>query len=219
MKSLILKDMITIKKMAKSIAYIFLVPIVFMIIGNDNQTFMCSYLIMMGSILVNNTISYDEFNHGLSYMMTLPLNRQQYVYSKYVVGLMLLCGFGLIGLIITCGMSLIQSSLLESSELLFFFIIMLLLGIFLMSINIPLHLKFGGEKGRMMGIAVYLTIFIAVMVVAKLVSLFNVNTVSILKFLVGLNQFQALLVVGVLVIIMMLISIKISERIMLKKEF
>ena len=63
MKSLIIKDMITIKKMAKSIAYIFLVPIVFMIIGNDNQTFMCSYLIMMGSFLVNNTISYDEFNH------------------------------------------------------------------------------------------------------------------------------------------------------------
>lgn len=218
MKSLILKDMITIKKMAKSIAYIFLVPIVFTIIGNDSQTFICSYLIMMGSILVNNTISYDEFNHGLSYMMTLPLNRQQYVYSKYIVGLLLLCGFGFIGLMITCGMSLIQSSQLGSSELLFFFIIMLLLGIFLISVNIPLHLKFGGEKGRMMIVAVYLTIFIGVMVMAKLVNLLNVDTVSILKFLVGLNQFQILLIVSVLVMLVMLISIKISERIMFKKE-
>ena len=35
-------------------------------------------------MVINSTISYDDTDHGMAYLMTLPVTRRQYVYSKYV---------------------------------------------------------------------------------------------------------------------------------------
>ena len=38
------------------------------------------------AIFAITTISYDEFDNGLAFLMTLPVTRKQYVAEKYLLG-------------------------------------------------------------------------------------------------------------------------------------
>ena len=92
MKGLLIKDgrlMITQGKTLLGIA-------VFMIVcsflqGDSFPQFAASYSIMMTTIFTISTVSYDEHDNGIKYLLVLPVERRTYVKEKYCFGILMSC--------------------------------------------------------------------------------------------------------------------------------
>lgn len=193
-----------------------------------DMPFVVNYATLLMSILSIGTIAYDEQNNGMSYLMTLPIDSKKYVGSKFVMS------FGVSGLVwvlavsiyaiadVATGMNSIgflrDFSLVKLGELaapaLIIFVVT--------AISIPLELKFGAEKFRLvlavicggtaaLGYAIYNLIstgkFLNEKTVEEIVKKINDNP-------------EIVCAVGViLAIIIIVISFLCSIRIMNKKEY
>ena len=52
-----------------------------------NGSFLISYLTMLAMIVGTGSITYDEYDNGFSFLMTLPFDRKTYVREKYLFSL------------------------------------------------------------------------------------------------------------------------------------
>ena len=54
-----------------------------------NPNFVLGYFSIFPSIMLMSTLSYDSYNHGLTTLFTLPINRKDYLKQKYLLGFIL----------------------------------------------------------------------------------------------------------------------------------
>ena len=87
MKGLFIKDLELLKGNAKILVAAVLMAVFFMFTSATDVTFVMYYVTMMCGFLVLSTMSYDDFDNGMAYLMTLPVSRKTYVREKYVFGL------------------------------------------------------------------------------------------------------------------------------------
>lgn len=84
MKGLLIKDLYYVFQ-RKQTLLIFL--IVSLILGFTNEgSFLVGYMTLLGTIISLSTISYDNADNGMPFLMTLPISRKEYALSKYVFG-------------------------------------------------------------------------------------------------------------------------------------
>ena len=144
MKGLLLKDFRFIMQQPKMFLLVVLMVAWFVILqGTDSAPFVITYTAMMGSFFVLNTISYDEFEHSSTFLMTLPITRKDYVKEKYV--------FGVLGTVTLWMLSTVVYLVIGFEEFQAILITALVgLGLILASemVMIPVQLKYGGDKGR-----------------------------------------------------------------------
>ena len=108
MRGLIEKDLrLTISR--KQTLLIFFIMALVMGMTMDG-TFIVGYLTMLGAILAVGTISYDEFDNGYAFLMTLPFERKTYVTEKYLFCLCMEAVFWCAGAFIYCLGSLVRNS-------------------------------------------------------------------------------------------------------------
>lgn len=146
MKGLLIKDfklMMMQKNFFLSIIAIAVVLTVFV----KNPSFIIGYLTFIGSVFTLSTISYDEFDNGNAFLFSLPITRKLYALEKYVFGFLTGACSCLISLILCMIFGLIFGNYSISDSLMtagmsfpmFLFLLLLML---------PVHLKFGSEKGK-----------------------------------------------------------------------
>ena len=150
MKGLLIKDFCLLKNQ-KTILPIFL-AIGVLYAGLYDAAFGVTFLGMIGALTAVGTISYDDFDHGNSFLFTLPFTRKSYVQEKY-----LFCMLGaLTGCIVAviCGAaaSFIKNTPASLSELPITFVVSLFLSLLVGSLMIPLRIRFGTEKGKLVGL-------------------------------------------------------------------
>ena len=143
MKGMLVKD---IKLMLRNVKiYIIMMACALLVLlKSDNYSFIMGYIIMLNMIFVFNTLSFDESNKGMTFLMTLPMKRETYATEKYVLMLV----FGFIGTVVGAVASIArfrEMALAILTEAAAVFII----GAFIVFIMLPLQLKFSSEKGRM----------------------------------------------------------------------
>ena len=147
MKGLLIKDLLILKKYAYTILFVLLVGI---IAGTKDISFIAGYIILFLSVIAMSTISYDEANHGLLTLFSLPISKSTYVKEKYLFSwIVTLAGFLFTLLLSVLNMDTFQ----DSFEAVF---VILSTGILLLSFALPFQLKYGNEKGR---IVLFVTIF------------------------------------------------------------
>ena len=135
MKGLLVKDFLLIIKSKNVI----LLMLTFGIVGGINDiSIAAGYILIFLSILSLSTISYDEANHGLKTLFTLPISKMDYVKEKYLFSL-IITGIGFVFVTILGCLS--KSSFLET-------FIILSTALLLLAISLPFQLKEGNEKGR-----------------------------------------------------------------------
>lgn len=78
MKGLILNDLLSIRRMLKTLAGIFLVFMVAWAVGGQPATG-AMMLCIMGASYILNLFSYDEFYHWEKYLRVLPVSTKQVV--------------------------------------------------------------------------------------------------------------------------------------------
>lgn len=216
MSGLIIKDF----KLLKVQMYFFLAFIAIAFIMQttmDNTLFIIGYMTFCGSMAVLNTISYDEYDNGNAFLFSLPISRKGYVLEKYVFGFVTGGAAWLFAVIASIVISVVKHSFSLKDTVIVALMYLALLAI-LLSIMLPVQLKFGGEKrmyvifgiGGIVGIIAFISIGI--------IRHFN-NINQIMNRLSSVSSGVMTLAIVVIAAIAVLISYRISISIMNKKEF
>lgn len=217
MKGLLIKDF-KLMLMQKNFFIIIIVVACLISISSQDPTFMIGFITLILSLFTVSTISYDEFDNGYPFLLTLPFSRKTYVLEKYVYGLILGTGAWIVSVIICSLMLIVQGKPVTSDMLIGAFVI---LPMFLVieSLMIPVHLRFGGEKGRYALIACAGVLVVIGFVVMKIVEIFHINVLPLILAIDALGPVMFMMILLMIGFLVMLVSLKVSLSIMNKKEF
>ncbi len=216
MTGLLIKDL-KLMMMQRNALLMVGVIAVMVVMGGTDPSFVITYLTFIGVMYTMNTLSYDGADNGNAFLFSLPITRKGYVVEKYVFGLLggsVLCLFGAA---LTCVASAAKGAFSAPHILANVFVEFPLMMIIL-SILLPIELKFGAEKARIIIIVMTFLIFaigVAVVKSGKSIPLALTNWFG------QIEQKPELAAVAALAagIIVLGISCRISIGIMNKKEF
>ncbi|MBQ7766458.1 MAG: ABC-2 transporter permease [Lachnospiraceae bacterium] len=223
MKTLLVKDYRILMTQKKSLLILLIVGVV-MMISNLEIDFLTGYMMMMAMVLSLGTVNYDELDNGMAFIMTLPANRKTYAVEKYVLTLINIVACAVMMLVIyfiTKGFINWQFGTGDMVSVTAGWICGIMIAA---SVMIPLYLKFGAEKRRVImmllwGIVAVIAIggqkLAEVMAGTEAMNAINGFFTKISTLPVGVVVLAVIAVVAMAVIL----SLGISVGIMKKKEF
>lgn len=217
MKGLLIKDLSLIKMQGRFLVIVAFLG-VFMALNADNPTFVIGFMSYMGAIFTMNTISYDEFENGNAFLFALPITRKMYAMEKYVFGIIfggIMSAFSTV-LCVIFELCSGFGNFVSIADAALWTIPMLLV---MLAVVIPIQLKFGGEKGRIVTIA---AIGVAVglgIAVVKLVNSENFDLNGLYSIVSFLESNFILPAAFLISCALLFVSFRISVHIVEKKEF
>lgn len=217
MKGLLIKDF-KLMLMQKNFFLIIIIVACLMSLSSQDPTFMIGFITFILSLFTVSTISYDEFDNGYPFLLTLPFSRKTYVLEKYVYGLILGIGAWIISVILSGLMLMIQKIPVTLDILVGAFVILPLF-LCIESLMIPVHLRFGGEKGRYALIACAGILFVIGFAVVKIVDIFHIDVLPLVLAIDSIGPAMFIIILLIIGFLIMLMSFKVSLSIMNKKEF
>lgn len=217
MRGLLIKDF----KLIKSQMNFFLMSIV-MVVGvaafGKDSTFVVGYMAFLGALFTLSSISYDEYDNGSAFIFSLPITRKDYVAEKYLFGL-LLGGIGeCLATLIVIIIGVMKSNPVPMDNVMAA-VSKLPLILFLLALMIPLQLKYGGEKSRIVMIFTVGMIVVIGIMILKGAELLGVDLVSMLNQLSAVGYGTLVLIAAVAGVIALRISYGVSLAIVNKKDF
>lgn len=206
MKALIFKDIVTIKK---SIILTLFLSIAIGVYGIYNNAILVipGICLIIPIILTSISFGYDTKSNFEQFAFSMPIGRDEYVYSKLFFAFV----FSVFGASSIFLYLYIQNNF-PMTKIILFSIITLLIILLFSSLQLPIILKYGTEKGRLVMVFTYFIIF---------------GSTSFLKeykeeILITINKFSSrtisifIILIGALIII---ISISMAINVMKNKEF
>ena len=218
MSGLLMKDLELLKVNIKTYFIVFAVGIIYLFVQTDGSIFFISYMIFVSLSVTVGTISYDGYHHGMNFLMTLPVTRKQYVWSKYLLGFCFAAVTGMAALLI--GILKVQvTGNQEMQDLLISAGVSMILAGMILCGTIPLRLKYEAEKSRIIMVAAAAALFLLVAVCREGYNIYKKGFVRGFEFLERISGWQSACLMIVLLMICTAVSVKVSERIMERKEF
>lgn len=219
-RGLLIKDLCLMREIRKLLLIILFVTVIF-IFNGTSSTFLTGYIMIIIAFLVGMTISYDEMNNGLAFLMTLPVTRRQYVAEKFICGLLsLFLGF-VYAMVVAVIQSMIGNSAPDLKESIMTAVLFAVIGVIVLSFSIAIDLKFGVEKRRVMLILGFMVIFfLFYMGVEFLERNFPEKKEAFLQWFNTIFEGSKIYpVCAVICAVVLLVSFFASCRILEKKEF
>ena len=211
MKGLILKDLLNLKGNIKFIL-LFIIMFGFMSsLGDGNVNNFIGVIIVLCTTMIVSTFSYDDLNKWDSYVLTMPINRNDIVLSKYLTMLIFSFIGVLVSLIVSVTIGYFKNTLILNETLLINALI-LSISVCFGSLILPLIYKFGTERARLLMILCFLVPTLALLVFKSILENISspISIEIILNTLVYSLPFVAIL--------LFVISYFISSKIYSKKE-
>ena len=195
------------------------VALFFILTGKTGVTFIAIYIPSVMAVYSGNTISYDENEHGYTYLFSLPVNRKIYVREKYIFSfIMTVCGWGM-GVICAGIMVLIKPGEFFDVEMLIMELITIFVFQAIAGIVIAIRLRFEGEKGRMVLPIAILIIFAVCYTIGHFLET-KLELKESISYMIGeIGDFEIAILLSVLSLLVWFASYKYSMRVMKKKEF
>lgn len=153
MIGLFVKDCYLLVQRKQSLG-IFLAVCLLMGFSTDGS-FMVGYLSILSALLALSTISFDDADNGMAFLMTLPVNEKTYADSKYLLGAVFCGGAWVLAVVLLFAMNFLKGLPLNAVENLVSSLVFLPMSALALDLMIPLQLKFGAEKSRIVMIAVF----------------------------------------------------------------
>ncbi|PBI17623.1 ABC transporter permease [Clostridioides difficile] len=211
MKGLILKDLLNLKGNVKFIL-LFIIMFGFMSsLGDGNINNFIGVIIVLCTTMIVSTFSYDDLNKWDSYVLTMPINRNDIVLSKYLTMLIFSFIGVFVSLIVSVTIGYFKNTLILNETLLINALI-LSISVCFGSLILPLIYKFGTERARLLMILCFLVPTLALLVFKSILENISspISIEIILNTLVYSLPFVAIL--------LFVISYFISSKIYSKKE-
>lgn len=187
-------------------------------VTSSNTLFAISFLGFVCPMFVLSSISYDEFDNGNAFLFSLPITRKGYVFEKYIFGLIL----SISALIFSTAVCLIISVIKNTVSINEIFITALTVfpaELLILSLMLPFQLKFGAEKERIAIIAVLGGVSVIGVLLAKAAEAMNINLYELLNAVSKLGMQTFFLLYLLISFIILIISCRISIKVINKKEF
>lgn len=217
MKGLLEKDLRLMISRKQSIL-IFIVASLFVAFTMDGS-FVVSYLTMLFTVIAISTLSYDEYDNGFAFLMTLPFSRKTYVREKYIFALLAEITAWIISVIFYYAVNMIKGvklDLLSEAPVLLMYLPLLFLMACMM---LPIQFRFGAEKSRTAYFIVIGGIAVLLFIVFKLIGSGDGSIDIIETALSFLLSPAGIITVTAVFLILVAVSYLLSVRIMEKKEF
>ncbi|MFS9258053.1 ABC-2 transporter permease [Streptococcus pseudopneumoniae] len=209
MTALILKDIATLKKTLLLSITLCIALVVYGVY--ENEIYMIPLICtMIPLILTAIAFGYDTKSKFEQFAFSMPIKKSSFVLSKLFFAFV----FGLFGSVCLF-LQLVIKSEMSLDNIIFISLITLVASILISAIQLPFILKYGAEKGRLIMVITYFTVF-------ALSSFFKAK--SDLMTNVGeffLNNSRGMIFLGIVFVSIVIIgiAIKISIFIMEKKEY
>lgn len=146
MKGLLVKDMRLVLQQKRF--FILLLFLAIMLNFNSDGTFAISYLTAVSSVFVLSSITYDEYDNGYLFLMTLPVMKKSFAIEKYVLGIIIDVCAWTVGFLISLIFKIYSGDGFSLLNFLTENLILIPVFSILLSILLPFQLKFGNEKGK-----------------------------------------------------------------------
>ena len=217
MRGLLEKD---IRLLLKRKKYFLLVAVIAVALSFQmTGSFIVSYLTMVGMILSLSTISYDEVDNGLPFLMTLPITRREYAMEKYLFGF---CGLTLswiLGVVLQILMMVVRGTGVEVGSLLLESLLYLGLFLSILAILIPIELHFGVEKSRIAMVVIFGVCFAVATLGTEIAGMLSIDPEQVVKEIASIPK-AVLVMAGVCITILVAgISLLIAMKDMERREF
>lgn len=218
MKGLLIKDLKYLK-MSKNFIFVFLVLSIAYMVIFKSPFFFVAFFTAGGMMISITTFSYDDYDNGSIFLLTLPFTKKQYVREKYLFSICMTTVVWTVSSIIYTIYMLVSDGAFPSSEML-----LPLLGIYcaylcFTGIMIPIEFKFGGEKVGMALMIVFASIFILGFLSNKLLGLFDISLSEIINQISTNPTLVLALAVIVFVAVFLIVSYRICMGIVNRKEY
>lgn len=217
MKGLLIKDFQLTFLNIRMLVALCIVSIFLTSSSTGSAAFVISYVTIVFFMFVLTSISYDELDHSISFLFTLPISRKTYVLEKYVFSLV--CG--VIGLVFSSAIciviGMIKNINLVGPDFIPVALSIYLMLLFIVALMLPIQLKFGGDNGRIALFLVFGIIVAAVYIGSKILEHFHIYEADIIKFVnLILTSNTALIIPAFIILVLAALGISygISLRIM-----
>lgn len=222
MKGMIVKDLRILLEQ-KSLMILGLICGIICLFTMKDPTFLIGYVTLIATSMGCVSCAYDEMNNGMAYLMTMPCSRTKYVIEKYLFAV----AIGLIGWSLSIGLSfayLFANHINETYLIMGESLGLLALVLTIPAVMIPMVLKFGPARSRIM---IYILIGI-IFAAAGVMSLTHLSSITVVKdeivvyvidYTITLIPRTLVLSALALAIIIFVTSMLISIGILKKKEY
>jgi len=219
MKGLLMKDLMLMKNQKQFLGVISFIGFVF-IFFYENLTFTIDYIMIMFAMFTISTISYDEYDNGYAYLFALPVNRKTYVQEKYIFG-MLISGAALLLVSAVIWLSLcLRDKEYPAGEWGVSVFAGICVIVMFLGLCIPVQLKFGADKCRIVLMIVAGGIAVGGCILVKFGPGAAARIVEMLKRLEGGGNILKLVVICAVVMAgILFVSYFSALHVMERKEF
>ena len=216
MKALFIKDIRIVLKQQRVLICAFFAVITILAFATDNSMYAVAFVLFLVPTMMLTTISYDTFENGMSYIMSLPVSVKDYVAEKYILTVASSLIFNIMATIlinvvlsIGKGVGIMPLELIVNAMLAQFMVLIYI------SLVLPVDIRFGTDKGMI------IVVLMAVVIGAVGPMLGNINVDSGLMYKlseaeitsVPVNQALLLMSVGgVFAIVSYFISVKLMRQ-------
>ena len=216
MKALFIKDIRIVLKQQRVLICAFFAVITILAFATDNSMYAVAFVLFLVPTMMLTTISYDTFENGMSYIMSLPVSVKDYVTEKYILTVASSLIFNIMATIlinvvlsIGKGVSIMPLELIVNAMLAQFMVLIYI------SLVLPVDIRFGTDKGMI------IVVLMAVVIGAVGPMLSNINVDSGLMYKLSESELTsvpvntALLLMsvgGVFVIVSYFISVKLMKQ-------
>ena len=214
MKGLLVKDTALMLQRGKILLFLIAWGVI-MTFVMDSSSFVVGWIVMIAVITSLSTISYDEFDNGMPFLMSLPVTRRCYAVEKYLFSILFGAVFWVVSLAIVAVCSLLQGKGFSLWEELPGMVLLFAAALFILAVSTPPQLKWGAEKGRI----VMLVFFAVFGAGAFLLSRFGDSMAGLIEALEALPMWGSVLAALGVSLLVTAVSAAISVRILEKKEF
>lgn len=108
----------------------------------ENPAFPVGYMTILMTIFSMSTISYDEFENGMAFLMTLPVGRKCYVREKYVFSILCAGITAVLSTILTIVIAAGRNAGIDYKETVMIGICIIGVAVLIVSVMIPIEIKF-----------------------------------------------------------------------------
>lgn len=218
MKGLLVKDFRFFLGQKSSFLIFIGIGLYFLLTGVD-VSFALIFTMMMAAIFSTSSISYDSFDNGMAFMMTLPIQKKTYVISKYILSMLvvLLMG-GMIVLFAVIGANMGLEHL-NMADLKGSLLVAAVFATIMLALMIPIYIIFGGEKARVALVAIYGIVAAIAFAIKALVGDIEAAATELFAKLSSLSDWQLACLGGGIMLALVLISMVVSMIGLEKKEY
>ncbi len=214
-KGLIVKDFQTIKSYKTTVLYMITIFIVCAFINNEVINFLPVFMPLCFGMLGISSFSYDNLAKADKYLLTFPINKKDIVKARYIYILLSTLLGTLLGFVLTLIAQEVKTSNILIGSTVASIIGSLSAIMFLQAFQIPIMYKFGAEKGRIIQMTMTVVLMVGISLIAT--ALMKFSNISLDSFIVILKNYL-IAILGIVVVILYILSFKISCKIYEKKE-